>query len=220
MKNSIVGKTLIILSSIIVILFVLVAYLFMQSDNMLIEKIRLYNYNSAMKTLDNMQEQQLRTAKQKLKTTLSAIAKSAAIFIYNYDKDGLKDNIKIFMEDNSIKGIEVWDGRTNELFLSILKINNKITIATNTPKTFSKYQKLNKTIVVKDMDTTQNIGKVVVYYDDTIIRNRIMKLRNKTKNDILSILKNSSQNQKILLIIIAKFAEKLWQQLLKVILFI
>ena len=184
MKNSIVGKTLIILSGIIVILFILVAYLFIQSDNILIEKIRVSNYNSTMKTLDEMQEQQLRTAKQKLKTTLSAIAKSAAIFIYNYDKDGLKDNIKIFMEDNSIKGIEVWDGSTNKLFLSILKINNKITIATNTPKTFSKYQKLNKTIVVKDMDTTQNIGKVVVYYDDTIIRNRIMKLRNKTKNDI------------------------------------
>jgi len=179
MKNSIVGKTLIILSSVIIVLFVLVAYLFIQSDNILIEKIRIYNYNNTMKTLDDMKMQQLQESKQNIQTTISSIAKNSSIFVYNYDKDGLENSIKNFMKKDGLKCIEIWEGSTNKLFLSVLKNDKQIIISKISPKESIKYQKLHESMFVNESNSKLYIGKVVVYYDEAIIRNRIKALKDK-----------------------------------------
>ena len=184
MKNSIVGKTLIILSSVIIVLFVLVAYLFIQSDNILIEKIRIYNYNNTMKTLDDMKMQQLQESKQNIQTTISSIAKNSSIFVYNYDKDGLENSIKNFMKKDGLKCIEIWEGSTNKLFLSVLKNDKQIIISKISPKESIKYQKLHESMFVNESNSKLYIGKVVVYYDEAIIRNRIKALKDKVTNDI------------------------------------
>jgi hypothetical protein len=65
LKQSIILKTLLILGSIIILIFMGSGYLFFQNDKELIDDIRKYNLNSAMKALDERQDERLKVNKKR-----------------------------------------------------------------------------------------------------------------------------------------------------------
>ena len=184
MKTSIIGKTLLIISSIIIILFSVVGYLFIQIDNKLIEKIRVHNYQNTMKTLDHVQKKQLEISKEKIEQKVSEIAKNSAIFIYNYDQSGLEDSLKIAMNNDGIMAITIWDEVSSEIFLSTFKKDNKIIVSSTLPKFLNNYIKLEEFIISEESGLKENIGKVTLYYDDSAIKTRIKNLKKKSKAEI------------------------------------
>ena len=78
MKQSIILKTLLILGSVFIAIFIGSNYFTQQSDKELIEKIRNYNLKTAMDALDNRLENRLERNKKQMLDTVKMIAKNSS----------------------------------------------------------------------------------------------------------------------------------------------
>ncbi|WP_024955293.1 ATP-binding protein [Sulfurospirillum arcachonense] len=184
MKQSIILKTLIILSIVIAGIFIGSAYLFSQNDNGLISDIRSYNLNSAMKALDERQQERLKLNKKQMKTVASAISKNSSVYLLNFDTDGLEQSLYYDMKKDGIKAIKIWDNAVREVFLAALKIDNKIVFKNSIPEEYKKFAKIKRPINIVADDSIERIGYATLYYDESLIINQINELKKNTKRDI------------------------------------
>ena len=203
MKQSIILKTLIILSIFIAVIFVSSAYLFSQSDNKLINDIRTYNLKSAMKALDERQQDRLRLNKKQMQSIASAIAKNSSVYLLNFDISGLEQSLFYDMKKEGVKAIEIWDNEIKEIFLVALKKDLNIVFQNSIPKEYQKYAKIRKPINIVSDDVIEKIGYATLYYDESLIINNINELKENTKKDInnfnteIDIKKNHSNQIKL-----------------------
>ena len=184
MKNSIIFKTLLILGSVIFAIFIVSGYLFLQKDRELIGDIRAYNLNSAMKALDQRQDERLDIDKKQLEYAVSMIAKNSSEYLLNFDTDGLKQSLLFDIKKDGVNAIQVWDSSMQEIFLLAVKQNNKIVFLKTLPQDLEKLTKFKKDIVKAYGSSTEVLGSITLFYDKSIIINKINTLRDKTKKDI------------------------------------
>ena len=177
MKQSIIAKTLLILGSLIIVIFIGFGYLFSQNDKKLIEDIRTYNLTSAMKALDNRQAQSLKEHQIIMEDVVNAIAQNTSEFLLNYDLDGLKKKLLLDMKKESVKAIKVWDNELDELFLLAIKKDNEIVFTTTDTEIDNQFKKLRKSINYEENGEMLELGTVTFYYDESIIVNQIKKLK-------------------------------------------
>ncbi|MFK5984388.1 MAG: ATP-binding protein [Pseudomonadota bacterium] len=184
MKKSITFKTLLILSLVIISTFVASAYLFSQSDNKLINDIRSYNLNQAMKALDARLEARLALNAKLMQDSVDMIAKNSSTFLLNFDSDGLQQSLLFDIKNDGIQAIKVWDEVVKENFLTALKVKNKIVFKHQVPKEFEQFIQLNKAINNTSDALVEKIGDITLYYDESLIINQINQLKNETKKSI------------------------------------
>jgi len=184
MKQSIILKTLLLLGSLIIIIFIGFGYSFSQNDKGLIDDIREYNLKTAMEALDYRQIEKLKTNQEQMENMVNTIAKNSSEFLLNYDYDGLKQNILFDMKKNSVKAIKIWDNEVDELFLIAIKNNGQITFNFTDFKESTKYKKIEKNIDFIENGKVENLGKIIFYYDETIIIKQINTLKKDTINKI------------------------------------
>lgn len=184
MKRSIIVKTLSVLSFVIILIFICSSYLFSKVDTRLIEEIKNYNLNTAIKALDERQVERLELNKKQMKEAANMISKNSSLFLLNFDKDRLEDSLYYDMKKKGIKAIQVWDNTINEVFLAAIEINNKITFDTKIPKSFEEYKQIKRPINIVNDEMVERIGYITLYYDESLIINQINKLKEKTKNNI------------------------------------
>jgi len=185
MKQSIILKTIIILGSFIVTIFFASGYMFLQNDNKLIQEIREYNLKTTMEALDERLQERLKVNKKQMEDTISMIAKNTSPFLLNFDSDGLKNSLGFDIKKDGVMAIKVWDNIVNENFLTALKNkDNKIIFQNIVPKEFNKYLKITKDVVIKNDNNIEIIGKITLYYDESLIKNKILVLKQETKKEI------------------------------------
>jgi len=184
MKQSIILKTLLLLGSLIIIIFIGFGYSFSQNDKGLIDDIREYNLKTAMEALDYRQIEKLKTNQEQMENMVNTIAKNSSEFLLNYDYDGLKQNILFDMKKDSVKAIKIWDNEVDELFLIAIKNNGQITFNFTDFKESTKYKKIEKNIDFIENGKVENLGKIIFYYDETIIIKQINTLKKDTINKI------------------------------------
>ncbi len=181
MKQSIISKILIILSIVIITISVSTTLLIQSNEKELIEKIRTYNLEQSFETLDKRQSLELEADKNEIKNTLKQISKNAYLFLYVEDLDGMKNNIMLDMKRDGVKAIDIFDDVMGESFLVAVNENNKINFSITVSKNLDKYIKFTHPIY---SDTKEKIGLTTLYYDESIIINKISKIREQTKSKI------------------------------------
>ncbi len=181
MKQSIVLKTLIILSIVIGTIFIGSSYLFSKSDASLINDIRAYNLKSSMEALDERLKERLKINKKQMKDTASMIAKNSSSYLLNYDIDGLEESLYFDMKKDGIKAVKIFDNTAKEIFIVGLKLNNKIKFQTFVPTELYKYSNIKKPINIISDDSMDRIGYITLYYDESIIIDKIKKLKEDTR---------------------------------------
>ncbi|MEA3354472.1 MAG: ATP-binding protein [Campylobacterota bacterium] len=207
MRESIIFKVLLILSFVIILIFTASSLLFNKSDNKLINDIRAYNLNSAMKALDARLEERLNLNKEQMQDSLNMIAKNSAGFLLNFDHDGLKKSLIFDLNKNGVMAVDIWDSAVNETFLIALKSKGEIVFKKTMPKEFEKYIQLKKDVIYSSGDTIEKIGKITLYYDESLIRGQIDKLKSETKktienfNNAIDLQKEKSNMQKLLIVL-------------------
>jgi len=184
MKHSIILKTLLLLGSLIIIIFLGFGYFFSQNDKELIEDIRKYNLESAMKALDYRQVEKLELNQKQMENIVNTIAKNSSEFLLNYDYDGLKKSISFDMKQASVKAIVIWDNEVDELFLLGVKKKGQLIFDTTAFKENSRFKKIEKNIDYVENGRIQNLGKIIFYYDESIIINQINRLKKDTVNKV------------------------------------
>ena len=184
MKQSIIFKTLIILSVVIGTIFLTAFYLFSKNDATLISDIRIYNLNSSMKALDERLSERLKINKIAMRDTASMIAKNSSTFLLNYDRKGLKESLYFDMQKEGIKAVKVFDSSEKEIFIVGLKLTKKIEFKSSVPSEIAKYSKIVRAINMISDDSIDKIGYITLYYDESIIVNKIEQLKEKTREEI------------------------------------
>jgi len=184
MKQSIILKTLLILGSVFIVIFIGSNYLTQQSDKKLIEKIRNYNLTTAMAALDNRLENQLKTNKKQMLDTIKMIVKNSSVFLLNFDKEGLEKSLKFDINKDGIEAIVIFDSVVNENFLIVYKNHTTIKVTDSLPKKFENLTKLSEPIYQTNNLLEEKIGAITLYYDESIIKNEIAKLKVDTKKKI------------------------------------
>ncbi|RLA76785.1 MAG: hypothetical protein DRG78_18425 [Epsilonproteobacteria bacterium] len=190
MKQSLISKTLLILIAIIILLFIVAGYFFKKNDDTLISKIIDQNSYVVMRSLDKQQDIFLKFNKQKIKSTTSMIAKNSFLYLFNFDTDGLKENLKFDIESELISGIVILDVSTGEIFLTAYKKDNKLIFDEKIPKEFEKLTKFTELISQTEDGEVETIGKVILYYNKSSILENINKLKIKAKKEIAVFNKN------------------------------
>ena len=186
MKQSIILKTLIILSIVIGTIFIASSYLFSKNDSALISDIREYNLNSSMNALDERLTERLAINKKQMKDTASMIAKNSSTFLLNYDSDGLEESLYFDMKKDGIKAVKIFDNSAKEIFIVGLKLSKKIEFKTFVPTEVFKYSSIKRPINIISDNSMDRIGYITLYYDESIIVDKINQLKSKTKKDIAS----------------------------------
>lgn len=177
MNRSIILKTLLILGSLIIVIFIGFGYLFSQNDKELIEDIRKYNLESAMKELDKSQSDRLKLNQIQMKDIVNSIAKNSSEFLMNYDSEGLKKSLVFDMKKDSVKAIEVWDNEVNEVFLLAEKKDSEVLFTSKLGDDFKKFTKFEQDINFSSNGNVENLGKITFFYDESFITDEIKRLK-------------------------------------------
>lgn len=184
MRQSIVFKTLAILAVVIIVSFFGAGYLFYQNDTQLIDKIREYNLGSAMSALDDRKDAELEMNRQRIQESAGMIAKNSATFLFNFDTAGLKNSLSYDIRQEHIKAIKVWDSSMNDLFLLAYKKEERVVFDRKLPENFNEYLTFKAPVLQAGSEKSSKIGEIVLYYDDSIVIDKINRLKNETKRKI------------------------------------
>ena len=218
MKQSIILKTLIILGSVIIAIFISSGYLFLKNDDLLLQKIRKYNLDTAMESLDKREEALLDLRYEQMNDTTDSIAKSASFFLINYDTEGLKKSLGYYLHKENIVAISTWDSTVEEMFLIGIKKEGVINFSNNlqnnkNSEVIKKFLKKDSVYKVFEKNIYQNdnskelLGKIRLYYDSSSVTNEIAQLKFEIKKKIdafnTEIDKQRSQSNTIKLYIAA-----------------
>jgi len=195
LKQSIILKTLIILSVVIATIFIGSSYLFSQNDSKLLNEIRAYNLQSAMKALDERKDERLKINKKQMKDTASMIAKNSSTFLLNYDLEGLEESLYFDMKKNGIKAVKIFDNTAKDIFIVGLKLTKKIEFKQLVPNEVYKYSSIKRPVNIISDGYMDRIGYVTLYYDESIIIEKINQLKEDTKKEIASFNKEIDQQK-------------------------
>lgn len=184
MQQSIIFKTLFVLASVMIGIFIASGYLFVQNDKELIREIRNYNLDSATRNLDYRLEISLKNNQNQMRDMTNMIGKNSSLFLLNFDIEGLKESLSFDMKQEGVKAIKIWDTFTNELFLLAFKEGSDIVFKDTLPAVFDNYIQLKKQISHNVDSFEQKIGEITLYYDESLIISHINELKEKTQNEI------------------------------------
>lgn len=184
MKQSIIFKTLLILGSLIISIFLCFGFLFSQNDKKLILDIREYNLQKAMKALDERLSEKLKFNQNEVNGTVEKISVYASEYLLNFDKDGLKRILEFQIQKDGAKAIEIWDNEIGEVFLLAVKENNDVKFYDKRLNELEKFKKAKHNIVTSTNNKVEKLGIATFYYDESFIVKEIESLKNKTSNEI------------------------------------
>ncbi len=184
MKKSIIVKTLLILGIVIIGIFVASGYLFVKNDTKLIEQIRTYNLNAAMKALDYRLEISLKNNQEKMQDMTTMISKNSSLFLLNVDTQGLKNSLHFDMKREGVKAIQIWDTSMDELFMLAYKDGGALIFDEDLPETFNDFTVLKKPITHTENGVNTIVGEITLYYDEALILYYINTLKDAARQDI------------------------------------
>jgi len=202
-NKSIVLKTLLLIGILMTITYVVFIYFAIVKDKQLISQIQKYNLYTTNKALDIAQKENLKNSENDILSYIKIIAKNYSISLLNYDIDGLKSNVILSMNKEYIKAIKITHTTDNEVLLIAINNDSKIQFVNSLPKDINIYKKFKTDIISKDdMGLILNIGKLILYYDKSIVMKKINNIKIKTKKDINTF--NITLNEKLSSLIVSK----------------
>ena len=185
MKKSIILKTLLILGSLIITIFIGFGYLFSQNNQKLIKDIQKYNLDSAIQALDSRQAERLKLNQIQMEELVEGIAKNSSNYLIDYDSKGLKKSLLYDMKKDGIKAIEIWDDEVDEIFVLGIKEKDKILFDMPLPDEYKHFMTYKYPINFKNLNgELEKIGLITFYYDESSIIKKIEKLKENTTLNI------------------------------------
>lgn len=203
MKNSIIFKTLRLLSSTLFILTSIFFFYVYQSQTNLISKMQVEQVEYSNNRLNENQKESIEREKYFFNIILNRESKSVAISLENFDFDSADLILTSLLELNIIKAILLTDESGEEIFLSKYKDNSEIKSSDeNLPPKFDSYEKHEKILTTAD-DTV--VGKVTMYLDFTSIINKTNKQKLEAQESVQKYMQKVKEeaNSKVKIQIVA-----------------
>ena len=185
MFKGIVSKTIFIVGSITIFLFIGTGYLLNKNNIELINKIRETNKEFNNKSISKRLENSLEINKEQMQYIIKMISKNSSQFLLNYDIEALQESLSFDIKPKLIKAIEIYDSYVDEVFLIAYKKNKNILFDKTLPKEYKNYSKIKIIIYENSVDKkSPKIGTVTLYYDENIIIKQIENLKKNAMNEL------------------------------------
>jgi len=162
-QNSIVFKVVLIIVVLQSVIWFWITTTIKSHENNIISSLN----NQQKEFVVNFVEEQKRKIKEKILQNLRKMVDfskaTLGYSLYNYEEKSAKKIISdVLLEDNNIKGVEVFDTVTKSVFITGYKKNGKKIFSDNPlPKEFNNYQYIKTELIYNN----EPIGYVKIYYD-------------------------------------------------------
>jgi serine phosphatase RsbU (regulator of sigma subunit)/PAS domain-containing protein len=173
-KNSIIFKLLIIIIFLQGIIWFWIATTIKNHQTNLLNELNQQQKEFVIKFVE---EQKKKTKEKIIQNLYKLIEFSKATFSYslfNYEEESAKKILsEVLLENDIIKGVEIYDTVTKSVFLSAYKKGNKKIFSKKPlPKEFQKYQYIKKELIYN----MEPIGYIKIYYDISPILKHLNEL--------------------------------------------
>lgn len=179
--KSIIFKTSLIIGLTITIFLVFLGLFVVTSQNSLLDNIEQSNIENMEKTLEDRKNSELQSVQEYLDFVAKTIGNVSAEYIYNVDEDGLKLQLKNFVNIKELMGVDVIDKTANKTFVAAWSANGEISYGTELPESITNNDY--KTIKVASMYQEDEAGEVIVYYTDRFVLEKINTIRENIISD-------------------------------------
>ena len=206
-----VYKLLLPLIVIIVVSFTILAMEFIKSEKNLVNDFGQQSKKEIISLLNNQQKDILASEEQYIMFISDMISKIAVTYVYNMEKEQSKVPLSQFLKLQNIQAILVYDKEDGNNFISLYKNNdNKIEYSKKIPKKFNKLKIYKSKMYYIDNDNKIDFGYINLYYDSSIIVDKIKQNKNNVYSNLLKIkneldlkVNKATTNQVIFLTLIA-----------------
>ncbi len=179
-KHSITLKTLSIIILALLSIFSSIGWYIYQSQTAIINDLQSNQKEYIIKQLNRTEKISIDQETANLKKLSSSILGAITQALYNIDEVTIQASILKFMQNETIKAVQIYDKTTHSTFINAYKDkNNKIKITKDAlDKKRLKLQSLNYKITNQEVE----IGFIKIYYDNNKIIKNISHLKEKDLN--------------------------------------
>ena len=167
--KSLIIKVILILITVITVLFSAFWGITYMIQNKVITDLKNESIKLIDKESENRKQQLILKDKTYLTSITKLLAKTSSNFVYNLDKDGLKNILKEYLDFQGVKGITVYDDLSSAVFLNVYLDNGVEKVVKKFPKEYDNFTKITENI----MQEGTKIGSVTLYFNDQYLQSKI-----------------------------------------------
>jgi len=184
-KNTIIYKTLFMLT-LIITLFAMITLFYMYQNNVQISKRLVtsqkeYISQHLLKEENRLKERELKYIQEH---ALSIVDSVKNALLYNLDQDIIKETVKVFMKQKSIQAIYIFDDITEETYLGLVKKEGRVIQTEDDLNSTNRYKMLKYPLEIDG----NNFGYLKVYYDVVPLMHKIKIAIKKGKQEDYSLI--------------------------------
>jgi len=192
-KLSISFKTALINSAVVLALLVLVAGFIMNKQGLLVQFILNQDQGMIQQTFENQAERDSRSLEERHAINTRICSGMAGYFVYNFDMEGLQQNLKSLLALPDIVAIQINDA-DGKAFAAMWKNGGQLQkgqivaedISLDTNKMFDEDILYDK----------QTVGKVRLFYTDKLLQEQLQESKQKLQGDVDKLRSQIGKNIK------------------------
>lgn len=179
-RLSISFKTALINSAVVLVLLVMVAGFIMHKQTNLVQFILTQYEGMVQQTFENQAARDISSLKDRHAINAKICSGLAGYFVYNFDTDGLKKNLESLLALPDIPAIQIKDADGNP-FVTMWKQDGAIHSGDALPGASSI--NTGKYFTEDIFYENENVGKVELYYTDTMLLGQMKEIKDKLQED-------------------------------------
>ncbi len=170
------SKILIPTVLIVLILSAVIGTFVYKSEVSIVNEFKMNGEKTIKSGLKERKDSTFKTEKSYLNLIYKMTANIGAGYLYNFNNDSMLDSLKEIMNLDSIKGVYVFDKTSNSYFSGVEKKDGSIVESSQPTNKMEKYEK----VVIPMLHNEETIGEMFVFYDKSIIENKMKVLEKKS----------------------------------------
>ena len=192
LKNSIIYKTVLAVSTVLILTSSIAGWYVFNSQSELIDKLQADKKQTILKYLAQTQKEKTAQSFTFLKSMAESLTNGITQALYNADTETAEKLVQDSFENENIKAIVIYDESVDEMFLVATYFNGKINYDLDQLDKLQNYDFFKFDLEADD----EHIGYFKVFYDNTKVLQEIAKRKDKEISEFQEKVKELNQKIK------------------------
>jgi methyl-accepting chemotaxis protein len=163
-KRSIIFKTSFVIGISVAVLLLILGWFFISSELKIVKNMKDNSLSQAQKLIEERKSSELNSMSEFIGFIGETVSNVSGEYVYNFDTDGLLQQIKNFLDLDALRAIEIIDTMSGDTFLVAIKEDGAPKKIEKLPDDF--ISKGYKSMTKDSIYDGQNVAKVNIYYSD------------------------------------------------------
>lgn len=163
-KSSIIFKTSLVIGISVAILLLILGWFFISSELKIVKDMKENSLSQTQELIDERKGSELNSMSEFMGFIGDTVSNVSGEYVYNFDTDGLLQQIKNFLDVDALRAIEIIDTMSGDTFLVAIKEGGETKRIEKLPDDF--LSKGFKSMTKDSVYDGETVAKVNVYYSD------------------------------------------------------